>query len=213
MDPSTAPPAFVFMCRETLDAFNSGLGFSWSLHFDLRSHSPAGSWAKFPVFKGTVWYFQNIARVSPRQTAQGTRPPKSYVPFGYSLRSIELSWPMGIFWDLQRLVSRKGNFSTIGCTNHDSTFGRSQHCTNSWRTCDLNSPSLHHLKRDEPAHTLIFTLQVLRIALLRKWTFSFNLFTNIYRPAWTGCSFVEWFPYVILGGSFEITSVSLKDRS
>jgi len=65
---------------------------------------------------------------------------------GYSLRSIELSWPMGIFWDLQRLGSRKGNFSTIGCTNHISSW-RDTNIAHRWWTCDLFYANKHKISK------------------------------------------------------------------
>ena len=62
----------IFMCRE-----DSGRLYCWFGAFLELALWPSlslsfGSWVHFSVFKGTVWYFQNIARVSPRQKQQWT---------------------------------------------------------------------------------------------------------------------------------------------
>ena len=73
-----------FMCKE-----NSGRLYCWFRAFLELALWPSlslsfGSWVHFSVFKGTVWYFQNIARVSPRQIQQWTlrlrrpRPSPTY---------------------------------------------------------------------------------------------------------------------------------------
>ena len=72
LDSSLCSFWLIFMCRE-----DSGRLYCWFGAFLELALWPSlslsfGSWVHFSVFKGTVWYFQNIARVSPRQKQQWT---------------------------------------------------------------------------------------------------------------------------------------------
>lgn len=83
---------------------------------------------------------------------------------------------MGIFWDLQRLGSRKGNFSTIGCTNHISSW-RDTNIAHRWWTCDLFYANKHKIpKKCVESHKIIFTPESPLLHYLGRYSFFLIIF-------------------------------------
>ena len=112
----------IFMCRENFGRLYCWFGTFLELALWPSLSLSFGSWVHFSVFKGTVWYFQNIVQISPRQKQQWTYVLDVQVKF-YALLSIFCKvlsslgpWEyFGICkdWVLEKKISRQSDVPII----------------------------------------------------------------------------------------------------